>query len=374
MRVLLALCLIILFGCSKTSEPLPAGLEYFPDIDLMEEGLVFKYYFHRGKKDAHPKTDIRYHKMTLEDDLILVENYNAGFQKTYQYKIQIEGSQWKTLEEKSYNYRNDYTELYKEYNYTFKDNIHTDWGKNDAVQEKTVMYEEVGSRSRKIQTEIKDSIPDGVRMMVIRGKRIFYSIIGGEEKEPAEFDVYRRFEENLGMTYRLMSNDTYKYEMQLDEIMTLKEFERRADHGTHRVAYIDTLKTIDDHTLFSPCFHLEKINDYYNDKRAGFKGGKGRLRALLKDKLDPSKLGEESGYLTFRFVVNCNGEAGWFVTEEAGLDYEKKQFSEPCRMHLYEILSAEKEWDNLVIGIEDRDAYTYITFKMKNGEIIELLP
>lgn len=374
MRVLATIFIITILSCSSSTENLPAGLQYYPDIELLKEGIVFKYYYHQGKKVAQPKTDIVYRKMVLKDNIFINEDYNAAFEKTYFYEIKIEGSKWKSIAEKSIDYRSVHKEMSREYNYTLMDNVHTDWEENDALLEKKIMDGENGNRIERTQSEIRDSVNEGRKIKVIKGKQTFYPIRGGEENEPFEYDMLRQYEEGLGMTKSVVSNKDYEYKMELDEIMTLKEFEKRAGHGTHRVGYIDTLLTLDDHTLFDPCFHPAKINDYYNDQRAEFIGGKGRLRSILKENLDSEKLGGESGYLTYRFVVNCNGEAGWFVTEEAGLDYEKKQFSEDCRLYLYEILKAEKEWKNLVIGTEPRDAYTYITFKIKNGDIIELLP
>jgi len=374
MRIIITLCIVFLLGCSKSNEPLPAGLEYYPDVKLLKKGLVFKYYYHRGKKVAQPKTDILYRKVILNGDILSRVDFNAGFRKTYEYDIQIDGDKWRSIGEKSISYRNLDMELYKEYAYTITENMHTDWGQDEAYLEKKMLYEGNGRRIEQYQTSVADTLINGREGKVFRGERLFYSIRDNQEQEPQKMIKFKQYEEGLGLTRAVLTNDEMKFDLVLDEIMTIKEFKRRADHKTHRVAYIDTLATMDDHTSFRPCYHPDKINDYYNDKRAGFKGGKGRLRAILQEKLNPAKLEGQSGYLTFRFVVNCKGEAGWFVTEEAGLDYSKKQFSEASRNHLYEILKAEKEWVNLVIRTESRDAYVYITFKIKNGEIIELLP
>ena len=120
MRILTAICILMILGCSKSTENLPAGLQYFPEIDHLEDGIAFKYYFHRGKKVAQIKTDIVYRKMKLIDNIITIENYNAEFQKVRYLEIEIEGNKWKTKVEKSYDYRNVYTSLFKEYTYTFK--------------------------------------------------------------------------------------------------------------------------------------------------------------------------------------------------------------------------------------------------------------
>jgi len=374
MRNLIAFFLIIIIGCSKSEENLPAGLAYYPNVNLLEKGLVFKYYNHVTRKDAFPKTDIVYRKINLHNDLLMFEDFDAAFRMTDAYKMRIDGNQWKVIEEKSFSHRTLNEELIKELNYTISSNIHTDWEQGQAYLDKKAIDGAEGSRIEQNQKEVQDSIVDGKKCKIFYGNQKYHTLVNDEEYESYEFSTVRRYEEGLGMTSIKMTNEDLKVEMNLDEIMTVTEFERRSNHGTHRVGYIDTLQTLDDHTAFTTCFHMQKINDYYNGERAGIKGGKGKLRALLKEKLNPAKLKGQSGYLTYRFVINCRGEAGWFVTEEAGLDYEKKLFSEACRMHLYEILKEEKEWKNVVIWSELRDAYTYITFKIKNGEIIEILP
>jgi len=374
MRYVLLIYLFLFFGCSDTQTRRHTGLEYYPNAKDLVQGLVFKYYQHQSKKGGQPKTDIVYRKMILKDSILEMEEYNAAFQKVYAHLIAIRSKQWIMLKEEAYAYQGNLNELFDTYTYEIMDSVYQDWSKNEARLAKRWLKEESGSKLVFEQTGLKDSLDQDKMVKYINGELEIYAVQKGEESLVTSYQTMKRFEEGLGMTQSLMENDEYIYEMELDEIMTLSEFERRANHGTHRVGYIDTLKILDDHTLFRPCYLPQKINDYYNDQRAGFVGGKGRLRAILKQKLDLEKLKEESGYLTFRFVVNCDGEVGWFVTEEADLDYQKKRFSEESKMHLYHILKAEKKWKNLTINGEPRDAYTYVTFKLKDGEIIEILP
>lgn len=171
-----------------------------------------------------------------------------------------------------------------------------------------------------------------------------------------------------------MFSKTHKYIWELTELMSIDAYYRLKNHTLHRVGWIDTTQVMDKHNKFSTCYHFSEINDYYNDDRASFKGRKGALRALLKEKLDKDKLKDESGYLTYRFVINCKGKAGWFTTEEADLKYDRKKFNSECRNHLFDILYEVSEWKSLSISGNAKDAYVYITFKLKDGEIIEILP
>ena len=103
-------------------------------------------------------------------------------------------------------------------------------------------------------------------------------------------------------------------------------------------------------------------------------GGKGGLWEMVENNLDPSLLKGQDGYFTFRFVVNCKGEAGRFTTEESDLKYNKKEFSSELRNHFLEMLLGVPQWESLTINGEPRDAYVYVTFKIKDDEIIEILP
>ena len=162
---------------------------------------------------------------------------------------------------------------------------------------------------------------------------------------------------------------------ELVEQIPIEQFQKMANHGRHRLAYIDPEKTMDEATDFKIC--NERIADYYNHDIGHFpilKGGKNAMQKLLNTQLDKTKLFKESGYLTFRFVVNCEGVAGRFITEQTDLDFQGKTFNPETVSHLYEIVKNIKDWRTTMIRKEARDAYAYITFKLNDGEIIELLP
>lgn len=363
-----------MLSCADNPANLPSGIEYFPSVKLLEKGVVSKYYYHRTRGKAEPKTDIVYRKMVLNGDTITNENYNAGFEKTYVYTLKIEGDKWITLDEKSIDHRKAYKTLYNEIPYSLEEETHTDWGGNDALLIKTIDYGGYGNKISSDQKSNQDSIKNGKKTKVLSGIRTITPFNNEGFRNPIELEFQRVYEEGLGLTQNILKNEQINYVMTLDEVMTLEEFEKRAKHGVHRVGYIDTLATIDDHSQFKPCYLPEKINDYYNDERAEFKGGKGRLKKLLDEKLDKSVLTDQSGYLTFRFVINCKGQAGWFITEEADFNFQRNQFSKLCKNALFDLLRSEQEWTPLTIDDDPRDAYTYITFKIENGEIIEILP
>lgn len=373
MRILvLIIFACLLFSCQKQSST-KAGLSYFPKSSLMENGLVWKYYYHTGQVDGDPKTNIRYRKVRLDDDIISVDLYDAAFERIFSTQLRIEDQKW-ILAKETYFDRSTVDELFKVVNIQIEADSFLDWGGNEATVEKLPANEGNGYRVVSKQISNRDSIANNKTYKIFTSDWHYIPIKDNESTDSILFTITRIYEMGLGMVSRSRKSEKYFFNLELDKIMSVDAFEELANHGTHRVAYIDTLKTIDDYTLFKPCNLPEKIYDYYNDRRAQIEGGKGRLRIMLQNKLNPEKIKNESGYLTFRFVINCEGQAGWFVTEEASLDFERKSFSSECKTHLYEMLKEHEYWTPLLLRGTAYDAYTYITFKMKNGEIIEMLP
>lgn len=82
----------------------------------------------------------------------------------------------------------------------------------------------------------------------------------------------------------------------------------------------------------------------------------------------------DSGYLNIRFVVNCKGEAGRYVIHENNLDLEPIAFSKDLVDQLFDITTQLKKWKPNVIREEKRDSYIYISYRIENGKITEILP
>ncbi|MFM7429088.1 MAG: hypothetical protein KA713_06600 [Chryseotalea sp. WA131a] len=138
----------------------------------------------------------------------------------------------------------------------------------------------------------------------------------------------------------------------------------------HSVGYIDPATSLGDKD-FKTCSDM--IFEYYNSEPdAGYKHGKNILRDSVKTKYNYK--GNDSGYLTFRFVVNCKGLAGRYQIVENDLDFKPKQLNQDLVQHLFTITQELKDWKQLVWEKEPRDYYMYITYKLQDGKIIEILP
>ncbi|NQX84739.1 MAG: hypothetical protein HRT67_02255 [Flavobacteriaceae bacterium] len=147
---------------------------------------------------------------------------------------------------------------------------------------------------------------------------------------------------------------------------------------TKRVAYID-LKTAQLTKGFSIC-DSSYIVDYYNYAKGytensitRYIDGKNGLRKEVLSQYQNRNY-TDSGYLNFRFLVNCKGEAGAYVIHENDLDLNPKQFDPELLQQLFEITTSLKQWHPNYMRGANRDSYMYISYRIENGEIIEILP
>lgn len=128
-----------------------------------------------------------------------------------------------------------------------------------------------------------------------------------------------------------------------------------------------------DNPDFKIC-HPELSYQYYNfNKGFQYKGEKYEILELWKKHRINSIL-EESGYITIRFIVNCEGKTGRFRIQQMSQDYKELKFNENFVAHILEFV---KRLDGWLIGNyrgENVDYYQYLTFKVNNGIVTEILP
>lgn len=147
--------------------------------------------------------------------------------------------------------------------------------------------------------------------------------------------------------------------------------ESRVSKYDHPVGFIDSKKAVGDRS-FKTCDTT--IYQYYNSfPHAGYKFGKKALRdSIMRNFV---KVNDESGYLTIRFIINCSGQSGRYEIIENDNELRPTTFSEKLKSQFLDIIINHlKSWTPLLLENRQRDSYMYLTFKMENGEIIEILP
>ena len=116
------------------------------------------------------------------------------------------------------------------------------------------------------------------------------------------------------------------------------------------------------------------IPQYYSIQ-SGYEGEKPAIERYFKENFRKNKAwNKENGYLTVRFVVNCNGQTGRFRLLEMDADYHPKKFPESLSTHLLELC---KKMDGWLPGKSENipyDYYQYLTFTLEKGEIIRITP
>lgn len=139
---------------------------------------------------------------------------------------------------------------------------------------------------------------------------------------------------------------------------------------TERVAYIDSETSLKSEN-FETC--SDYIFDYYNPERATYSKGKNGLRKLVLENYQ-NKGYSDSGYLTFRFLINCKGESGRYVIHQNDLELEPTKLNYDLVQQLYTITLLLDQWNPNIIEEEAVDSYMYITYRIEHGEITEILP
>lgn len=117
------------------------------------------------------------------------------------------------------------------------------------------------------------------------------------------------------------------------------------------------------------------IFQYYNfGNGLPYKGEKAGINQHFTHGFKAKFIKGESGFLTIRFIVNCEGKTGRFRIEGMDYDYKEKQISKNI---VDKLLQLTKELDGWKIGdngTNKLDYYQYLTFKLENGKLIEIMP
>lgn len=131
---------------------------------------------------------------------------------------------------------------------------------------------------------------------------------------------------------------------------------------------------IDDPT-FKAC-NPEQSFQYYNfSKGFQYKGEKYEIWNIWQN-ISKSNLNilPETGYITVRFLVNCNGKTGLFRIQQMDKDYKKTLFDKNTIYIILNFVKSLNSWPVQEYKQKKVDYYQYLTFKLEDGIIKEILP
>lgn len=131
-----------------------------------------------------------------------------------------------------------------------------------------------------------------------------------------------------------------------------------------------------DDTNFKRCIDKDLGIQYYNSLQSASIQYKGEKIAIIKDleKQNITSANNDNGYITVRFLVNCNGKTGLFRTQEMDNDYKEVTFN---KKFVDQLLAFSKDltgWLPMEAQGRTWDYYQYLTYKIENGKVSEILP
>ena len=149
-------------------------------------------------------------------------------------------------------------------------------------------------------------------------------------------------------------------------------FEADEEKYPQAVGYIDTSKALRN-TTYELC-NADALYSLHSPRHvASYEGSKKRFRENVLKQYDSTAY-KDSGYVNFRFLINCKGQPGWFEIRETDLNYEKSSFDQNLVTSLLDITGSPEHWAIRNIGPDPIDYYMYVTYRLEDGKITEILP
>ncbi|WP_109301246.1 hypothetical protein [Aquimarina sp. AU474] len=138
--------------------------------------------------------------------------------------------------------------------------------------------------------------------------------------------------------------------------------------GTHRIGDIAFNKNIDD-SKFEVC-NEDRIFQYYS-VGTNYSNGEKEIKRQFSELMSNLTF-KNSGFITFRFVVNCNGEIGRFRVKTVDTELKENHFEERNIRHIEEKIKKLKKWNPGSRKKQNFDSYYVLTFKIEDGKINDI--
>lgn len=130
-----------------------------------------------------------------------------------------------------------------------------------------------------------------------------------------------------------------------------------------------------DDLSFKVCNGDDKILQYFNlGEGPVYNGEKSKVLNTFKSNYKPISDKKENGLIRIRFIVNCEGKAGRFRILQSGYDYQEKEFNQEIVSQLLNITKGIENWEVFYRNEVSVDYYMYLIFKIKDGQLKEILP
>ena len=132
-------------------------------------------------------------------------------------------------------------------------------------------------------------------------------------------------------------------------------------------------------SLDAPGFHAcngdEQVLQYFNlGEGPVYESEKPALVHRFTSNYQAPEGNSQSGMVRIRFVVNCGGKAGRFRIIQSDENYEPFEFDTSITDQLLNITKSIENWKIQYREETPVDYYMYLVFKIRNGQITEILP
>lgn len=118
----------------------------------------------------------------------------------------------------------------------------------------------------------------------------------------------------------------------------------------------------------------KRVLEYYNTTSYYKDHKKEIAKYLLNNFSTQDSFQGQNGFLTIRFIINCNGNTGRFRLFEMDGNYRPIHFDEALSRQLLKLVKQVSGWRPAVYKEKVYDSYQYITFHIRNGKIISISP
>ncbi|MEM6644001.1 MAG: hypothetical protein AAF616_13555 [Bacteroidota bacterium] len=113
---------------------------------------------------------------------------------------------------------------------------------------------------------------------------------------------------------------------------------------------------------------------YYGGKGLQYKGEKAAIIQHFESLMQGGAIASLVGFVTVRFVVNCKGKTGRFRVQQMDKDYNEASLDSSLVSTIVEKVKALDDWEVKKVRDQSIDYYQYLTFKISNQNILEIMP
>ena len=124
-----------------------------------------------------------------------------------------------------------------------------------------------------------------------------------------------------------------------------------------------------DSSTFKVC-DANRIVEHYSVK-SSYQGGKKKIKKELWYQISPLTF-NNSGTITFRFIINCKGEIGRFRIKTIDNKLTKNSFDAQSIKALQTTILTLQNWNAGTWKDKNLDSYYMLNFKVENGKITDI--